>query len=288
MSVQSESVAKPVLVLGATGKTGRRVLARLSGAGVPVRAGSRGSDPAFDWNDAESWGRALDGVGSIYLAYAPDVAIPGAEATVEAFIRTALSRGVSRIVMLSGRGEPEAEVCEDILKTSGARWTILRCSWFAQNFSESFMLDGVLAGELALPVNDMTEPFVDCDDIADVAVAALTGEGHEGKLYALTGPRSLSFAEAVAEISEPLGRPVRFTRVPLGDYAAAMRADGAPDDIVDLTTHLFGTLFDGRNAATEDGVMQALGRPAKDFRDYAREAAASGVWDRPAEAQAER
>ncbi len=91
-----------------------------------------------------------------------------------------------------------------------AEWTILRSSFFSQNFSESFFLEPILGGEVALPAGDVPEPFVDAEDIADVAVAALTEDGHAGELYELTGPRLLTFAEAVGEISRATGRKVRY------------------------------------------------------------------------------
>lgn len=271
---------KPVLIVGGAGKTGGRLAERLERAGLPYRYGSRSAAPAFDWADEAGWPAALEGAGAAYVTYYPDLAAPGAVDKIRAFSKAALEKGVRRIVLLSGRGEEEAQAAEQALVASGADWTILRCSWFSQNFSESYFCDGVLAGDVALPAGDVPEPFVDCDDIADAAFAALTEEGHVGRLYELTGPRAMTFAEAVAEIAEALGRPVAFTRVPLDDYAAALRAEDVPDEVVSLVVFLFGTVLDGRNSTPQDGVSQVLGRPAKDFRDYAREVAARGVWDR--------
>jgi uncharacterized protein YbjT (DUF2867 family) len=181
-------------------------------------------------------------------------------------------------VLLSGRGEEEAERAEQALQASGAEWTIVRCSWFMQNFSESFFADGVLAGEVALPAGDVPEPFVDVEDIADVAVAALTEPGHAGALYELTGPRLLSFGDAVGEIATAAGRPIAYVPVPVGAYGAAMSAEGVPDDVVELTTYLFSEVLDGRNAQLAGGVRQALGREPRDFSDFARRTAAAGTW----------
>lgn len=272
---------KPILVLGATGKTGRRVLARLTARGVPTRAGSRSAQPPFDWEDRSTWAPALRDVTSVYISYYPDIAVPGAVETVGSFAELAVTSGVPRLVLLSGRGEAEAEHAEQAVRDSGADLTILRSTWFAQNFSEDYLLEHVLSGEVALPGGDTPEPFVDADDIADVAVAALTEDKHIGQLYELTGPRLLTFAEAAAEISKAAGREVRYVPVSIQQYAAAAAEQGVPDEVIDLLTYLFGKVFDGRNAHLADGVQRALGREPRDFADYARDAAATGVWDPP-------
>jgi uncharacterized protein YbjT (DUF2867 family) len=268
-----------VLVLGGTGKTGRRIAARLEERGVPTRIGSRSADPPFSWEDRMTWVPALRGARAVYISYYPDVAVPGSSEIVGSLAKLAVGQGVERIVLLSGRGEEEAERAEQAVRAADPRATIVRSSWFNQNFSESFFLDGVLAGELALPVNGVAEPFVDADDVADVAVAALTEPGHGGELYEVTGPRLMTFADAVAEIGRARRRDVRFQPVSIDDYAAALRAEGLPDDVVWLVTYLFTEVLDGRNQSLTDGVQRALGRPPKDFRDYARDAAAAGAWD---------
>ncbi|OLT30675.1 NmrA family transcriptional regulator [Actinomadura sp. CNU-125] len=267
------------LVLGGTGKTGRRVVERLEAMDVPVRMGSRSADPAFDWTDEAGWPRVLRGVDAVYLAFAPDLSVPGAPDVIRAFTAAARDAGVRRVVLLSGRGEDETLDCEAVVRESGLRWTIVRASWFAQNFSEDYLLDPVRAGEVVLPAGDVPEPFVDADDIADVAVAALTADGHAGEIYELTGPRALTFPEAVAEIGRAAGREIAYVRVAVADYAAAAKAQGVPDEVADLLTYLFGTVLDGRNSRPADGVRRALGREPRDFADYARETAASGIWN---------
>lgn len=266
---------RPVLVTGGTGKTGRRVAERLHDLGRPVRIGSRSATPPFSWEDPATWEAALQGVGDLYLSYQPDLAVPGASETVGRFARTAADLGVRRIVLLSGRGEEGALAAERAVAEAGAEWTVVRCSFFAQNFSESFLLPQVLAGELALPVGGVEEPFVDADDIADVAVAALTGEGHAGAIHEVTGPRALSFAEAAEEVSDATGRTVRYTELTHEAFAAALEGEGLPPELGDL----FAVVLDGRNARTADGVQEALGRPPKDFSVFARQAAATGVWN---------
>ncbi|MGH3086525.1 MAG: NmrA family transcriptional regulator [Rubrobacteraceae bacterium] len=267
------------LVLGGTGKTGRRVAERLMARGVPVRIGSRSGEPPFDWEDRATWAPALDGVGSVYLSYYPDLAVPGAVEAAGSFAELAVRNGVPRLALLSGRGEPEAERAEETVTDSGAEVTILRSTWFMQNFSEDYMLEHVLSGGIRLPAGDAPTPFLDADDIADAAAAALTEEGHAGRLYELTGPRSLTFAEAAAEISSATGREVRYVPVSLEEHAAEAAEYGVPAEVVELLTYLFAEVVDGRNADTTDGIRRALGREPKDFADYAREAAATGVWD---------
>lgn len=270
---------KPILVLGGTGKTGRRVVQRLTALGIPTRVGSRSGQPPFHWEDRSTWAPALRDVQSVYVSYYPDLAAPGAVETVGAFAELAVKSGVRRLVLLAGRGEAEAERAEQAVRDSGADLTILRSTWFSQNFSEDYLLEPVLSGELALPAGDTPEPFVDADDIADVAVAALTEDGHIGQLDELTGPRLLTFAEAAAEISKAAGREVRYVPVSIEEYAAAAAEQGVPDEVIEMLTYLFSEVLDGRNAHLADGVQRALGREPRDFADYARATAASGVWD---------
>lgn len=267
-----------VLVIGGTGKTGRRVTERLTALGVPTRNGSRSGEPPFDWQDRSTWGPALADVESAYVSYHPDVAAPGAADTIHAFAALAVGRGLRRLVLLSGRGEEEAQRAERAVQDSGADWTIVRSSWFNQNFSEGLFLPAVLGGEVALPVGDMVEPFVDAGDIADIATAALTQNGHQGQVYEVTGPRLLTFSDAVGEIARASSRDVRFVTVPLREFVAALATQGVPAEVVDLTRYLFTEVLDGRNACLTDGVQRALGREPRDYADYAHDVAATGAW----------
>lgn len=271
---------RPILVVPATGKTGRRVAARLDARGVPVRRASRTGPGAvaLDWDDPSSWAPALDGARAAYAAYVPDLAIPGADAVLGAFAAAARSAGLERLVLLSGRGEPGALAAEHAAARGGIPLTVVRCSWFAQNFTESFLRDAVLAGELRLPVADVPEPFVDADDIAEVAVAALLGPGHEGEVYELTGPQALTFAEVADAITAASGRQVAFRSVTADAFADGLAADDVPPEVAQLLLHLFCEVLDGRNAATADGVQRALGRAPRPFAAFAADAAAAGAW----------
>ena len=271
--------SKPILVLGGTGKTGRRVAQRLAARGLPVRIGARSADPPFDWEDRTTWTPALRGARAVYISYQPDLAVPGAIETVGAFADLAVRSGVERQVLLAGRGEPETEQAEEAVRAAGGELTILRATWFAQNFSEDFLLESVLAGEVALPAGDTPEPFIDAEDIAEVAVAALTEPGHAGQTYELTGPRLLSFAEAIAEIAEASGREISYVPISVDEFVAGATEEGVPAEVVELLAYVFSVVFDGRNAHVADGVERALGRAPRDFADYVRRAAASGIWD---------
>lgn len=269
----------PVLIVGGTGKTGRRVVERLTAQGVPVRIGSRSGSPAFDWENSATWATALEGVSAAYITYYPDLAVPGAAKAIGDLARLAVRRGVKRLVLLSGRGEPEARRAEQALQNSGADWTIVRASWFMQNFSESMLLGPILAGAVALPVTSVREPFIHADDVADVVVAALTDDRHIGQLYEVTGPRMLTFAEATAEIAKATGRDIRYVAVTPDKFVQGLEQDEVPADIAALVSELFTIVLDGRNEYLTDGVQQALGRRPRDFSGYVRETAATGLWE---------
>lgn len=266
------------LVIGGTGKTGRRVVEQLTAHGLPVRVGSRSGTPPFVWEDRDTWGAALAGARAAYVTFYPDLSFPGAAEAIGDFARFAVASGTRRLVLLSGRGEDGAQLSERALQDSGADWTILRASWFHQNFDTDFFLEPVRAGELVLPAGEVGEPFIDAGDIAEVATAALTDDRHIGATYELTGPELLSFGEVATVLSEVTGRDIRFVPVSLDAYRAYLVSHGLPADFASL----FDTVLDGRNAHLTDDVRRVLGRPPRGFLEYARAASATGVWERPA------
>jgi uncharacterized protein YbjT (DUF2867 family) len=269
---------RTTLVLGGTGKTGRRVAEGLAARGWPVRIGSRSAAVPFDWEKPATWADALANIHQVYISYYPDVAVPGTADLMRSVADAAFSQGVTRLVLLSGRGEPEARRCEQVIRSSGLEWTIVRASWFNQNFSEGHFLEPVVSGHVALPAGTIGEPFVDADDIAAVAVAALTEDRHAGEVYEVTGPRLLSFAEAIDEIARAAGREIRFAEIGVREYASALGAAGVPHEVVALIEYLFTEVLDGRNASVQDGVERAIGRRPRDFSAFAAETAATGVW----------
>jgi uncharacterized protein YbjT (DUF2867 family) len=267
-----------VLVLGATGKTGRRVATGLVEHGVRVHHGSRSATPPFDWNDESGWDACLEGVDAAYVSYAPDLAMPGATDAIAAFVDRARDHGLTHLVLLSGRGEPEAEACEAIVQESGMAWTVVRASWFMQNFSEGAFTPMVREGRITLPAGEIAEPFVDIDDLAAVALAALTEPGHAGRIYEVTGPRALTFAQVAEELSRATGREIVHVEVPHETFIDGVKGSGAPQEVAWMLDYLFSTVLDGRNSAVVDGVERALGRPPRDLSTWARETAATGVW----------
>ncbi|WP_107500832.1 NmrA family NAD(P)-binding protein [Streptomyces zhaozhouensis] len=267
--------AERVLLAGGTGKTGRRIAALLPGARIASRSGA----PAFDWHRPDTWPGSLAGVEAVYLSYPEDVAAPGAAENLAAFAALAARLGTRRLVLLSGRGMPWAADSERAVTASGLEWTVLRGSWFAQNFSEEFLVDEVRGGTFTLPVPPTAaEPFVDLDDLAEVAVAVLTRSGHAGRVYELTGPRALTLSETAEALSAAIGRPVTHRHVTPEAYRETLVAGGLPEAHAGLLTRLFVEVFDGRNSRVTDDIPAVLGRPAGDFARYARRAAAAGAW----------
>ncbi|WP_395175367.1 NmrA family transcriptional regulator [Roseibium alexandrii] len=268
---------KTILVIGATGKTGSRIAKSLEDKGISIRRGSRSAPVPFDWDQPQTWGPALDGVSAAYVSYFPDIAFPGAVEQVEAFTKMAKDSGVEKLVLLTGRGEHHAERAENIVRKSGVAFTIVRAAWFAQNYSEGALFGPVMAGVLPMPGGEVREPIVDVDDIAAVAVAALTEDGHDGELYEVTGPRLMSFADMAQELSTAIGRPVQHLPISFEEFHAEV-ARSSGEMIAGVITEIARETLDGRNAHLTDGVQRALGRPPRDFKDYARDAARSGVW----------
>ena len=270
--------AHPILVLGANGKTGGRVLDRLRAAGHAVRVGSRSAQPRFDWEDRATWTAALEGVRAVYVAYQPDLCVPGAVDTVTAFYDAAAKAGVERVVLLSGRGEPEAQDAEKALQATTLDWTIVRASWFFQNFSENYFLDEIVAGAITLPEGLAPEPFIDADDIADIAAEALVDSRHSRKLYELTGSQAFTFPEAIAQISAATNRQIDCNIISMDDYAKLLSEASLPPDLSWLVIYLFTTVLDGRNTPIAHGVEQALGRPPRTFAGYVARTTPTGVW----------
>lgn len=275
-----ETSKEKILVIGGKGKTGRKVSERLTKLGYEVRLGSRSENPSFDWQDAATWPAALAGMDKVYITFQPDLAVPGASEAIEGLTKAALKSGTKKLVLLSGKGEREAELCEDALIRSGIRYTIVRASWFNQNFSESFFLDPIITGDVSLPQADAQVPYVDTDDIAEVVVATLLDDRHDEQIYELTGPRRLTFEDVLKEISKATGRNIKFTPISLPEYAKMMEEQNIPADYIWLINYLFAeVLGNEKNSVVTNDIEKVLGRKAKDFSEYVRETAPTGVWN---------
>jgi uncharacterized protein YbjT (DUF2867 family) len=269
-----------ILVIGGTGKTGRRVVEKLEQLNHPVRIGSRNSNPVFDWDDPGTYAEALKDMDKAYIVYSPDLAVPGAKEAIRALTIAAKKEGLSKVVLLSGKGEKEAELCEEIVARSGLDYTLVRASWFNQNFSESFFLEPILDGKVALPMPEMKIPFVDADDIADVVVKVLLNDKHNGETYELTGPRTLNFEEVVHEIAQVSGRDIKYEAISIEQYISMMKEAGLPSNYIWLFKYLFKeVLGNEKNHYISSDVEKVLGRKAIDFSEFAHKTAASGIWN---------
>jgi uncharacterized protein YbjT (DUF2867 family) len=273
-----------ILILG-TGKTGRRIAGRLRAAGRPVRTASRtGGDIGFDLDDPNTWAPALDGVTAAYLIE-PNLqaASTDRQARIPRLVTEAVAAGARRLVFLSAPGAEHdnhpLKPAEQAVRGSGVQWTILRPTWFAQNFSEAFWRPGILSGNLTLPTGDGRTAFIDAEDIAEVAASALIEDRHNGQVYVLTGPRAISFGEAADLIAQATGRTIRHLDVDPEVYIEHQVADGIPRDVARMLTGVFTAIRNGQDLALADGVQRALGRPPRPFEDYVAKAAAAGDWN---------
>ncbi|EMY60109.1 SDR family oxidoreductase [Leptospira terpstrae] len=272
------------LILGSSGKTGSRILSRLKQSEYPVRLGSRNASPTFDWEKPEGWDFVIQGVNQVYISFQPDLAVPSSLASIKQLVDVCKKNQVKRLVLLSGRGEPEARACEQVVQNSGLEWTILRASWFCQNFSEGMFLDQILGGSILFPQVTTKEPFVDLDDLADLAFESLTTDKHCNQLYELTGPELWNFRDAFQTIAEETHQTIPFEELPLDVYIQTLKEWGLPEDTTWLINYLFRTVLDGRNESVVSDLELALGRKPKDFRTYVKETAKTGIWKLPEKA----
>ncbi|WP_101758250.1 NmrA family transcriptional regulator [Oceanicoccus sp. KOV_DT_Chl] len=270
--------SQTTLIIGKHAKTGSRVEALLQKAGITTRAVSRSTEPAFDWQKPEEWPLVMQGCQSAYVTFQPDLAIPAAQGLIAEFIRQAKVAGIRHIVLLSGRGEEGAQRAEKLLINSGLHWNVVRASWFAQNFSEGFLVEGILQGQLALPAGEVPEPFVDADDIAEVAFACLTQPELANQLFEVTGPELLTFRDCAAIISQVIKRPVALKPITTEYFLEGLQAQGLPAEMLWLMNELFDVVMDGRNSYISQDVDKALGRPATSFQQYVAKTEATGVW----------
>ena len=269
-----------ILVIGGTGKTGRRVVEQLKKKGIEPKIGSRNASPSFDWDDKDTWVNTLNGIEKMYVTYYPDLAVPGAKEKIESLTYLAKELGIKKMVLLSGKGETEAEACENIVINSGMDYSIVRASWFNQNWSESFFLDPIISGEVALPMADVLIPFVDANDIAEVAAKVLLDDTYNGEIIELTGPELITFKDIVNIISRVSNRKLNFYDITLEQYVDGMKQMQIPDDVVWLIEYLFShVLTNPKNQLVVNDIERVLGRKAKPFAEYAQETAKTGIWN---------
>ncbi|MDE5080516.1 MAG: NmrA family NAD(P)-binding protein [Trichodesmium sp. St18_bin1] len=269
-----------ILVIGGTGKTGRRVVERLTKQLHHVTVGSRNGTPAFNWEDHSTFAPALKGMNRAYIVYYPDLAVPGAKEAISALTEAAVKAGLEKVVLLSGKGEAEAEACEKIVANSGLNYTLVRASWFNQNFSEGPFLDFVLGGQVALPMPEAEIPFVDVDDIADVVTKVLVDDSYNGETITVTGPEKLTFEQAVKILAQGIGREIQYIPISIEEFKGGMKAAGLPDSYVWLFGYLFKeVLGNPHNQEISHDVEKVLGRRATSFEEYTQKNIATGVWN---------
>lgn len=269
-----------ILVIGGTGKTGRRVANNLTELGHNVRVVGRKTEPAFDWEDPETYDAALKDMDRAYIVYYPDLAVPGSRDAITTLTKKALEAGLEKVVLLSGKGETEAEACEDIVANSGLNYTLVRASWFNQNFSEGAFLEFILNGVVALPMPKAEIPFVDVNDIADVVSKVLVDDSYNGQTITVTGPQKRTFKEVVEIMAEAIDKHIEFVPISIDEFKEGMKQVGLPDSYVWLFGYLFQeVLGNPDNQEVSNDVAKVLGRPAKDFETYAKQTAATGVWN---------
>lgn len=269
-----------ILVIGGTGKTGRRVVEQLKNKGIEPRIGSRNATPGFDWNDKSTWVKSLEGIKRMYVTYYPDLAIPGAKEAIQSLTTLAKELGVKKVVLLSGKGEVEAEACEQIVANSGLEYTIVRASWFNQNWSESFFLDPILSGNVALPMSDVLIPYVDADDIAEVATEVLLNDNFNREIIEVTGPELITFKDIVTTIGKVSKRELNFFTITLEQYVDGMRQMQLPEDVIWLIEYLFShVLTNPNNQLISNDIERVLGRKATSFTKYAEKTVKTGVWN---------
>ncbi len=269
-----------ILVIGGTGKTGSRVAKNLSQLGNEVRIAGRKTTPAFDWENPDTYDAVLKDMDRAYIVYYPDLAMPGSKDAIRILTDKALKAGLDKVVLLSGKGEKEAEDCEQIVMESGLNYTIVRASWFNQNFSEGAFLEFILNGEIALPMPDAEIPFVDANDIADVVAKVLLDDSYNGKTVTVTGPRKMTYKEAVEIMSAKIGKVIHYQPISIEEFKDGMKEAGLPDSYIWLFSYLFEeVLGNPENQVVSDDVQQILGREATDFSDYVTNTVKTGVWN---------
>lgn len=270
---------KIALVTAPNSKTGRRVVELLQNANMLVRIASRSTRIKFDWEDTNTWQQAITGVDCAYIILPPNLAFANMAARLQMFVQLCEKNELRRLVLLTGRGEAESEKCEAVLLQSSIASTIVKTSWFSQNFSEGIFLESILNGEVVVPVSGVKEPFIDVNDIAEVVYRSLLDESQNNHVYELTGPDLLSFKDVADMFSEKLNTNVNVTYIPLETYLTELANLGLSHEEIKLTRYLFEQLLDGRNEYITSDLRDLLARDATSFQQFIDNTKCSDVWN---------
>lgn len=287
-------MSQPILVTGATGTVGEHVIHLLLSAGHSVRAAARDvhSMPVepnlvavpFDFTDPTTWQSAFDGISVMFLVRPP--ALSRVKRDLLPALSAAQEAGMRHVVFLSLQGAdrnpvvPHAAI-ERWLRRSAMTWTFVRPSFFMQNLSTTHRRDIRDHHEIVVPAGGGRTAFVDAHDVAAVAAAALLEpSGHTGRSWTPTGPAALSYAEAAADLSQILGRQIRYTRPGLISYARhARRVLGMPTGMVLVTAAIYTSARLGLAAGLTRDVMAVTGREPLSFDVFARRERAAWITD---------
>ena len=267
-----------VLVTAPNSKTGKQVVKLLKRENIPFRAASRSTSVPFDWENEKTWASAISGAHAVYVVIPPNLAFADMPQRLKAFLTYCEAVRVRRIILLSGRGEDEAAKIEEVALSNAIPTTVLRASWFAQNFSEGYFVEGVVNGQLAIPSKLVREPFIDTRDIAKAVVFALKDKSSNNYVFELTGPELLSFEDVAKKFTKHLDQSVTYVYMPIEDYINQLLQFGVSTDEIDLTRFLFGELLDGRNAYTTSDLSLLLGEQGTSFEQFIQHTKPSGVW----------
>jgi len=271
---ETPAMSDRVLVTGGTGKTGRLVAEQLAVRGVDARAATRHPASAdqvrFDWDDATTYGPALDGVTSVYLVAPTDRTeqLP----VMRPFLDQAVARVPGRLVLLSAsslaEGGPMMGEVHAWIHAHAPRWTVLRPSWFMQNFTTQHLPSIINEECVYSATRDGRVPFIDTADIAAVAVEALTNPTLASDDHVLTGPEALTYDEVAKAITDASGRPVRHRRLSVEELAARYAGFGIPHHYASMLAGMDEAIANGTEDRTTMEVPQIIGRPANDLANF--------------------
>jgi uncharacterized protein YbjT (DUF2867 family) len=271
-----------VFVVGAMGNVGSRVAAHLTDVGRAVRAATRWPEaydgPAepvrFDFTDPGTHAPAVEGAGSAFVMTPADVE---AYPQLIPFMQTAADAGVRRIVLMTAMGVDQApddvplRAAELHLEQGDQEHTLLRPNWFMQNFLTYWRGMIEADGVMRLPAAEAETRFIDTDDIAAVAAAALTRDGHDGQGYTLTGPEAFTYHEAAEVLSDASGRDIRYEPVSDEEARNILTEAGLDAEYAGMLVGLFQNVKAGHAAPVTPAVEQVTGRPPRSLEAFARD-----------------
>lgn len=280
-------MSSQILVIGGKGKTGRFVTRELTSRGVKAkittRSPSSDDDVAFDWQDPRTADAAFDGVDAVYIVAPTNNSDHGT--IVPPVLEIARKRGVRRFVLLSASsleaGGPMMGQIHSYLQKEAPEWTVLRPTWFMQNFSEQQHL-ATIQNENAIysATGGGRVGFIDAADIAKAAVSALLAETSWNRDFILTGPEALSYADFAEKISDVIGRTIKHVNLTTAELAERYARAGLDEAYASILAKMDERISEGSEDRLSDGVFALTGRSPTAAADFAKEH--KEAWARPA------